>query len=106
MEEEEKRRAWNFENHSKKVNNLTLQEQMNVSPHRLPNANDYTTPTMPDSLRMHMAVQSYPRAAKNRSAELRQLRENGPQAVEMMNTELNDSRHVRHDLCRGRICGH
>ena len=76
MEEEEKRRAWNFENYSKEVNNLSLQEQMNVSPHQLPSASDYGTSTMPDALRMHMAVQSYSRAAKNRSAELRQLREN------------------------------
>ena len=89
MEEDEKRRAWHFENYSMKVNNLSLQEQMNVSPYQLPSASDYGTPTMPDSLRMHMAVQSYPRAAKNRSAELRQLRENRSPAVETMNFELN-----------------
>ena len=60
MEEDEKRRAWHFENYSMKVNNLSLQEQMNVLLHQLPSASDYGTSTMPDSLRMHMAVQSYP----------------------------------------------
>ena len=86
---DEKRRIWYFEHYSKKLNNLSLQEQINVSPYQLPSASDYGTPTMPDSLRMHTAVQSYPRAANNRSAELRQLRENGSLAVETMNCDLN-----------------
>ena len=45
---------------------------------------------MPNSLRMHTAIQNYPRAPKNRSTDLRQLRENKSPVVETMNFELND----------------
>ena len=63
---------------------------MNVSLYQQSSSSDYIKSTMPDSLRMYTAIQSYPRAAKNRSAELSQLRENGSPVVESMNFEPNN----------------
>ena len=62
MEEIEIRRAWHFEKYSRRMNNLFFREQMNVSSYQLPSASDNGAPTIPGPLKMHTAIQSYPRA--------------------------------------------
>ena len=89
MKEDERKRAWYLENYSRRVNNLSFREQMNVLPYQLPSASDYGTPTMPNFLRMYTAIQSYPRAAKNMSFEQRLLRENESLVVKTMKFKLN-----------------
>ena len=89
MEEDARKRDPDFETYSRRVNNLSFQEQISVCM----NQRVYGTPETPSQLRMSFAINNYPLNAKNKTIGMRALRESESPQLLMLNTgDLGNSR--------------